>query len=229
MNSKNRILDLKNRKIIYDFILNYPGVHQRKIIKEINLSEGTVKHHLRQLLKNEFICKKSIMGYTRFYPSSKIGRIEKELISIFRQIIPRQIFICLICSFGVSISQLSEELKKDKKTIDHHLKKLINLDFIEPAVFKDGVMLTNRYETTTVDRKPVGKEKIYRLKQPYLIYYFLVKYKESFLDDKITKDMIDYIAFIGKGVQPKKYDSSDKIEDRLIKSIFKIFPFPWCA
>jgi len=235
LNSKKKILNLKNRKIIYDFISNHPGVHQRKIIQKIDLSEGTIKHHIRHLLKNDYISKKTVMGYTRFYPSKKIGRIEKEIISILREEIPRQILINLVAGFGLTKTELSMRLDKDKKTIDYHLKKFIKLDFVESAVFKDGVMLTNRYETPYFERTPNGNEKIYRLKYPYLVYYFLVKYKDTFLDDDVTKCILDWIAYIGEGVQPKKYDKDkmdknlDKMEDRVIKLFFEMFPVSWCA
>ena len=228
MKQKEKILELQNQKTINDFIMKHPGIHQRRIIKEINLSEGTIKYHLDFLIKNGFITKNKFMGYSRFYPSENIGRIEKEILSIFRQEIPRHILIYLICNFGVTISEISKIFEKDKKTIGYHFKKLIEMDLIEPAEFKDGLMLTNRNRHRTVfyKRKPIGKEKIYRLKQPYLIYYFFVKRKESFLDDGITKSALDYLALVAND-RPPKYDRADKMNDRIIEKFYDIFPHPY--
>jgi len=223
---KQKILELENRKNIYEFINKHPGVHQREIIRNIKLSEGTVKYHLNYLIKNGFIDRKKSMGYSRFYPSKKIGTIEKKILDIFRQETPKQILLLLLLQFGMSQSDISMELEKDSKNISRYLNKLIDTGLIEPAVFRDGFMLTNRYETVKAVIKKVGQEKIYRLKQPYLIYYFFVKYKDSFIDDEITNNTIEYITDIGKGVQIKKYDE-EKIKERILTAIYDIFPHPY--
>ena len=229
MKSKDRILKLNNRKILFDFITKNPGIHQRKIIRKIDLSSGTIKYHLNFLVKKGLISKSKIMGYTRFYPSKKIGKTEKEMLSILRQKIPRQILLYLMLGFSVTKANLSKILEKDSKTVDFHLKKLLELNFIEPAKFKDGMMLTNRKETPFYNRTQKGKEKMFRLKDPYMVYHFFVKYKTLYKDDKATTSGMDHLEYIIKGEQPKKYDNLDKAEDRILKAIFDIFPIPWRA
>ena len=226
MKPKQKILELENRKNIYEFIDKHPGVHQRQIIRKINLSEGTVKYHLDYLIKNGYINKNISSGYARFYPSKKIGTIEKKILDIFRQETPRQILIILLSKFGISQADISRELKKDSKNIGRHLKKLIEADIIEPAEFKDDLMFTGRKFVKFLKRSPVGREKIYILKNPALIVEFIVKYKDTFLDEEITKNAIEFMEYISKNAQLKKYNE-EKTNERILTTIFDIFPHPY--
>ena len=219
--------NLENRNKIFNFISNHPGVHQREIIKRFNLSEGTIKYHLSFLRRKEFITSKKQMGYIRFYPSGKIGKIEQELLGIFHQEIPKNILIYLICNFGASVSEISENFEKDNKTINYHFKKLIKLNIIEPAEVRNGLMVTNRYETFYYKRNPHYREKIYRLKNIYIIYYFLYKNQDKILDKGLIKDLMVYLEYIGKEAQPKLCGSRENVIDSVINQAFEIFPHPY--
>jgi hypothetical protein len=218
---------LENRDKIYNFISKHPGVHQRSIIKKFKLSEGTIKYHLNYLTKKGFISCNHQFGYSRFYPTGEVSRIEKDLIGMFHQEIPKSILIYLIVNFGASLSELSKNFEKDVKTIDYHIKKLIKLNIIEPAEIKNGWMVTNRYETQLYKRNPHNKEKIYRLKYPYVVYYFLKKNKNKIFDKGLIKDLIVYADYFGKGVQPNNCESQKTAINEIVNCVFEIFPHPY--
>jgi predicted ArsR family transcriptional regulator len=229
LKSKEKILKLETRKIIHDFILNHPGVHKNKIIRKLDFSEGTIRYHIIKLQKEGYISEKILVGYSRYYPTNKIGRLEKEILGILRQDVPRYILLYSLISLGVTQAQLSKELNMIPKAVQYHLKKLKHLDLIELAVFKNKKLLINGKETLIYNRLPAGNEKIYCLKNPYMIYNLVVKYRDSYLDDEISKDIIDWLEFVRRDAKVKKIDTIEKQEEK-IKDIFsEILPFPLCA
>lgn len=144
MLSKKQVLKLENRRAIFNFIDKHPGLHKREIIRKFKLSEGTVRYHINHLIKNGFISEEIESGYTRYFVTDKVGRLEKEMLGILRRKIPRKIIIFGLIYFVFSKAELSRELEKDTKTIYYHLKRLKKMDIIESVIAKDGIIHSNR-------------------------------------------------------------------------------------
>ena len=93
MISKEKILDLKTRKTIYNFILKYPGLHLRQLYRSFDNPESTVRYHIDYLEKRGFIIKKAEKGYIRFFVTDKIGKEEKILLTLLRNETSRNIIL----------------------------------------------------------------------------------------------------------------------------------------
>jgi DNA-binding transcriptional ArsR family regulator len=195
-------------------------------MKKVKLGEGTIRYHINYLKKTSLICEKDERGYTRYYVGDNIGCLEKEMLCILQQDLPRKIILFTLFNFGISQTELSKELEKSPKTIQYHLNKLKEKKIIERATFDNGMMLTNR-NNRYFRRLPAGKEIIYRLKNPYLMYDLFLKYKDTFSDDQITSSLIKYLEYISRECQPRPKISDNKSFDRAIGLINKIFPSPW--
>jgi DNA-binding transcriptional ArsR family regulator len=228
LHSKERILELHNRNKIYEFILKYPGVHQRQIIQKIDLSEGTIKHHLNVLLKEDLIVEKEINGYKRFYGQGKNGLFEKNILAGFREKTPRFILFFILCSVVSSVSEISREMDKDRKTISYHINKLMEMDLVEIVPLENGLLLTKERKRRII-KDIKNKEILYRLKHYTLTYQYFLKYKKRFLDDNNIKDMLDYLTYFGEGQINAKCVDVKGPYDNLMEVFFDIFPFPWCA
>ena len=98
---KEGIIKLKARKIIYNYILEHPGLHFRELSRELKIPKTTLNYHLLYLNKLELIKAKSNGRYNRYYAMKQVGKRDKELINLFRQEIPLKIvLLLLVCGPG---------------------------------------------------------------------------------------------------------------------------------
>jgi len=161
-NKKNK---LNNRKLIYNFISENPGVYQIEISKALNISASTVNYHLRYLNKKGLITKQKENRYIRYYLSEKISSFEKKVLSILRQETPCNIVLYLIIETCASQIELSKRLEKHPSTITFHLKKLLDMDIIERLSVENGKIIARRLkEPKFVEYDPVSNDAVYKLK-----------------------------------------------------------------
>ncbi len=226
---KTNILNLKNRKKIFDFIFEYPGIHLRKIIRELNLSDGTIRYHINYLIEHRLISKQEKNGFTRFYISNSHGIDNKKLISYIRNENSRAI-ILFFCGYACgSLKTICETLDKDKKEISVYLNKFLEDDIIESAPIEGSKVLTSFNRCKIMEYNIEGNEKVYRLKDPYKINDIIMSFRNRFLDDGSTDDILDYLLWIykEKNNRPKKLKNTKKSFDKLEDMFFDIFPHPY--
>lgn len=92
----------ENRLYIYKYIVNYPGVHLRKICRELRLAMGDTQYQLFILEKEGKIKSKRVGNHRHYYPLT-ISNEQNELILAFlRQETIRDILIYLMENPGSS-------------------------------------------------------------------------------------------------------------------------------
>ena len=220
-------LEFKTRKEIYNFILEYPGVHLRELFRRLSYSDGAIKYHLNFLKKQHLIVKKHEMGYNRFYVLNGLGKSEIKILNVIRQKTPRHIILYLFLCVSASQLELSKELNKDPKTINFHLKKLKEYGIIEVAPVEDGMIHTSYKKQKLFGRSPVAREIFYRLRDPYLIYDVFLVYKGKLFDGNIASDIFELAEafFTKKG--PKIITSNKTKADNVVELLYDIFPHPY--
>jgi len=226
--NKNEILNLENRRRIYNYILKNPGLHQRNLSKKLGIPFSTLYYHLRYLEKIDLIIEKKIGRYSRYYTKNTVGRCNKELLNIIRQNIPRNIILFLCMAYITSQKELSSTLDRHHTTIKVHLKKLLDLDLIEVAPVENGIIDINRPNGPIVERKPVTNETLYRIKDRPLINKLMVSYKKSFMKDEAFNAACYLFADASKkGLVPKKLKPTEYYVDKTIDLMYDIFPHPY--
>ena len=230
MTNKNNILKLQIRQNIYNYILKHPGLHLRELIRKLKIPEGTLRHHLNYMEKQRIIISNHKDRYTRYYVKFAIGSKEKKIIHFLRQDTPRNIILYLITILGASQIELSKQLEKHPTTIEFHIKKLLNAEIIVPCEVGNGGVYTTFENNCIIQRSPVGKEIIYTIKDPGLIYkLFYKKNYAKILFDKNVVDILNLIVFISPKKFPKKVENSKIVEDRIFNFFFDFFPIPFCS
>lgn len=226
--TNTNILDLENRRRIYNCILKNPGLHQRNLSKKLRIPFSTLYYHLKYLEKSDRIIEKKIGRYSRYYTRNTVGMGDKELLNIIRQNIPRNIILFLITMYVTSQKELSINLDKHRTTIKVHLKKLLDMNIIEIAPVKNWAVDNNRPNGPIVERKPVTNETLYRIKDRILIDKLLTTHKDSFMKDKAFNAACylfeDTITTAGT---PKKLKPIEYYVDKAIECIYDIFPHPY--
>lgn len=236
MISRGDILKLETRREIYNFILEHPGLHLREISRRTNISFGGLRYHLDFLKKQELVTTKSNRRYIRYYVTQKVGKIDKEIINLLRQEVPRKIFLLMLCAGPGYIYQ-----KPLRDVIGPYAKKP------DPAIYsgiyskRELVELTRywnrpygglfhlRKHRTTIDfhlnklldaglieKVPVGKEIKYKIKDEVkdedMIWAFLIKYQKA-LSNELIDRMLDW-----------HWEWIEKRIDAMIEVAFDILP-----
>lgn len=204
---RDNILEPENgfnkRELIYDYILKYPGLHNREISRKLNIPRSTLLYHLNYLKKRGLIIEKDYGGYLRFFNSEEIMDFDKEYFSIIRKRVIRSILFVLayyrVCTQTEIVKHLKNDynIKKHPTTISFHLEKLLNLGLI--------------------DCNPKGREKLYlpNYKTAHLLIDFMLTHKMSFLSD----NLIWHLNRLNKP-SSKRFERAEKV-------FYNVFPHPY--
>jgi len=235
MISKRNILGLKQRRDIYQFISENPGLHINEISFRMNISRSALRHHLRYLIKFNLINSKIDRKNKRFYVCGQVGVKDQELLGLLRQEVPFKIIMYLLLPGYCSKAKLAKELEANPSTIDFHFKKLLDMGIIEPVEVKDGKFISHHKHKPIIFIKPVGREKIYKWKNSEIvvdIYRLLITHKESMIDPNIIDTYNELIKEWDYGrvqghKKPKKYFSFNSTIDNIINILEEIGHFPF--
>jgi len=205
---KNEILELETRRRIYNFILNYPGLHFRELSRKISMPKSTLEYHLRYLKKRGLVTATSKGKYARYYIAKKVGVDTKKLFDILRQETPRRILLSMKIYHPVSLEHLVRDLDKASSTISYHLKKLIDADIVE--------------------RIKVDNQVKFGLKDEEGLYDFFIQYNESLLDEFVIS-LVNWITHVRTDVSFRELIGCIHDTDALIRGLYEIFPHPYHA
>jgi len=211
MLKRKDILDLEIRRTIYKYITNNPGLHLRKISRKTNIPKTTLEYHLRYLEKEGLIISNPEENYIRYYATDKVGNMDKKILNILRQETPRRIILFVFLYPYYSRVVISKEVDKPVTTVSFHLKKLVDMNIIEP------------YQ--------INRRTVYRLKSQIFMYHLLVKYEKSLSEDIFVFHLLNYVRHIIPDGVPKRIDKKDGNDDSAIDEIseyfYEIFPHPY--
>ena len=228
MHIKERALDLKIRRRIYHFILKNPGLHFREISRRLKIPRGTLDYHLNYLQKRGLLTAKPAGKYIWYYVRNNIGNDKKKVFSLLRHEVPRNIILYLLSVSCGSQIELSKSLEKHPTTIEFHLKKLLDMGIIEPAPVDNKNVYVKFEKLWIIERAPVGKEIIYRLKNPLLIYDSVILYKKGSLDVNFCNIPIIKFKFWSSFEDSKTKSKSFQGSIRSFEEmIYEIFPHPY--
>jgi predicted transcriptional regulator len=129
----------ENKSYIYKYIVNYPGVHLRKICRELKLAMGDTQYQLSILEKQGKIKSKRVGNHRHYYPLT-IPNEQNELILAFlmRQTI-REILIYLMENPGSRQQALANFMNVSAPAIKWHMSRLIESEIVMTS--KDGKMV----------------------------------------------------------------------------------------
>jgi predicted transcriptional regulator len=116
---------------VYDCIKAHPGIHLRKIGRELGLATGDVQYHLYKLEKEGRVNSIRNGLYKSFYPSNLFGEAQKRILGILSQDTAREVLLNIIRNPNTSQEELALVLKVSQPTISWHVKRLVELGILQ--------------------------------------------------------------------------------------------------
>jgi len=120
------------RTQILAFIREHPGVHLRRIRRELNLAMGVVQYHLDGLEKERKIVSRRRGLYKRFYSISLMfGEKELEIMNVLAEETERDILLFLMQNPKATQKELSAYAMISPSSINWHMRRLSKSGLIE--------------------------------------------------------------------------------------------------
>ncbi len=116
---RRNILDNLNRKNIHDLIKSNPGIHFKKILRNLDFQPGALSYHLNVLEKEEYIRSIQDGNHRRFYLYGAKSDFKIMLTSI-------QLRILSVVNErpGISQTKISKKIGKNRMIVNYHVKIL---------------------------------------------------------------------------------------------------------
>ena len=146
---RDNVLDHFTRGQIYGYIKAKPGEHYNKIKAELELTNGTLSHHLRILEKEEFIYSQRDKYNARFYPKGYI--IQNGDIAEMNKF-QETVFNMVLAQPGISQQGLVQQLGTSQQVISYNLKKLVRDEKLR--IIKQGRENTYYIQTPEISMTP---------------------------------------------------------------------------
>ena len=126
-----QVLENENRDKIITLILEQPGVHFNEILREIDISAGTLVWHLDILETFKVIQKQRIGQYLVYYPYTVKNPISKLDLKLRKSRTTLEILQLINDNPGMYQNQIAHRMDLNHKTVKYHIDKLIESEFIQ--------------------------------------------------------------------------------------------------
>ncbi len=162
-----KALELSKRRLLYQYILENPGLHLRALARDMRMGLGHLRHHL-EFLEREGLIATAGDGYRKtYFAGKKEFSGDKELLGLLRQAKPRMILLLLLNKESLGFEDLRKKVGISKSTLSFHLKKL------EVA--------------RVLESESQGQRKIYKLPDKEKMAELLITYRPSFIDAAVDR------------------------------------------
>ena len=115
----------ENRKRIYEYIQNNPGVHLRKIRRELELAMGDTQYHLSLLEQSGQIKSRRMGMHRHYYPLTVLDEQHEVIFAFLGQETARDILIYLIEHPGSTQGDIADFKHFSSPTINWHMSRLV--------------------------------------------------------------------------------------------------------
>jgi predicted transcriptional regulator len=116
---------------VYECIKAHPGIHLRKIGRDLGLATGDVQYHLYRLESEGRVNSVRRGLYKLFYPSDLFGDAQRKLLGVLTQETAREVLLNIIQNPNTSQEELALILQVSQPTISWHIKRLVELGILQ--------------------------------------------------------------------------------------------------
>ena len=161
------VLELENRRKLYQLVSKFPGMYLREIEKELGLAMGVLDYNLSYLEKKDILTVEREGNRKRYFVKEDIEFGDKATIAILRQEITRRLVLHLMLNPNASFQDVLAQFNISKSTLSFHMKKLTEADI--------------------VGSQKEGRSSFYYVIDPDNTARVILTYKASFLDSVVDR------------------------------------------
>jgi predicted transcriptional regulator len=191
-----------NGRRIYEYIVDNPSCHVRKISRELDLAIGDTQYHLKILEKKDLIKSRRVGLFRMYYAVAIFRERQQSILAVLGQEVPRDIILFLIESPGATQVDIARHESLTPPTINWHMSRLIEIGLVSRR--KKGKFVKYYTQGDTDDITNILK-----------IYYPSLWSK---LSNRLAEVFLDLSVISSKSEDDKKMlkttDDSSKDEER---------------
>jgi DNA-binding MarR family transcriptional regulator len=191
-----------NGRRIYEYIVDNPSCHVRKISRELDLAIGDTQYHLKILEKKDLIKSRRVGLFRMYYAVAIFRERQQSILAVLGQEVPRDIILFLIESPGATQIDIARHESLTPPTINWHMSRLIEIGLVSRR--KKGKFVKYYTQGDTDDITNILK-----------IYYPSLWSK---LSNRLAEVFLDLSVISSKSEDDKKMlkttDDSSKDEER---------------
>ena len=120
---ERRLLSLRNRRRIVDHVAEHPGIHLRKVARDLGLALGTTEHHLHLLVRHGLLDVDEAQGQSCYFAPG-MSPEDRFLWVVLRQDAQRRVLRTLAADPDLAPSDLGRRLGLSKAAVAYHLQRL---------------------------------------------------------------------------------------------------------
>ena len=124
------LLSLANRRRIVDHVAEHPGIHLRKVARDLGLALGTTEHHLHLLVRHGLLEVGQAQGQSCYF-SPGTPEEDRLLWVVLRQDAQRRVLRLLAADDDLGPADLGRRLGLSKAAVAYHLQRLEAWGFVE--------------------------------------------------------------------------------------------------
>ena len=164
---KHQLLELDNRRRIYDHLKAAPGTHLRALQRELAMPIGTLEYHLYQMEREGLLVTREDGRFKSYFTQENLDRRDRDVLYYLRQEMPRRIALEVANEPGIRFQTLAGRLPISASTLSFHLKKLLHAHIVVEHA--------------------IGREKAYTSPDAERVKKLVVQYRTTFVDDVVDR------------------------------------------
>lgn len=160
-------LELESRRRIYEFLLQNPGIHLRRIGQILGMSTGMLSYHLGVLERTGLLKSEELGHRKRYFIARAFADVQRRILGVLREDVPRKIVMEILQYGQRSFAELQAAAGVSKSTLSYHLQKLLGREILL--------------------RSKRGRESVFLIKDMGEVVDILVANRRSFHDDAVDR------------------------------------------
>jgi DNA-binding transcriptional ArsR family regulator len=141
---RRHLLSLDNRQRLVDHVERHPGIHLRRLARDLGLAIGTTEHHLHLLVRHGILERHDQGGHAAYFVQGTCPVAERRLLCVLRGDTPRRLLRALAADPDLGTAALSVRLGVSRSAVAHHLAKLVGEGLVERLRVGRGSLLQVR-------------------------------------------------------------------------------------
>ncbi|HUR69594.1 MAG TPA: transcriptional regulator [Candidatus Thermoplasmatota archaeon] len=160
---REEVLEYEARRRLYGLISEEPGLHMRELERRSRMPLSTLRHHLRYLAEHALVDAVEDRNVVRYFAATFLEPVDRMTLGALRQESLRRVLLYLLQHGGAAAyKDLLADIGAPASTLAVYLAELTRRELVE--------------------RRLLGRESRYELRDAERVVRLLHTYRASFLD-----------------------------------------------